>query len=214
MARFSDVAKGHKARKPIPFLMPNGATTTIALVPIFGDDEADIIREAREYAKTRGVPEPKDDDPLYQRGLFIFTILRGCLDPDSPEEAPAPFFDGGVDQMMDRTLGLDRSRLVYLYEAQRAWQNEIAPVPTRDMGSLEFFVEVQRHANTPEGVDLPFESWPPSMRRTFVRTMAVTLTSSHLLRSWSGLLALVETSSSEKPVSDTTASEPQPPPKA
>lgn len=209
MAKFSEVAKGHKARKTIPFLMPNGTTVSIAVVPIFGDDEADVIREAREYAKARGVPEPKEDDPLYQRGLFIHTILRGCLDPDSPVDAPAPFFDGGVDQILDRTHGLDRSRMVYLYEAQRAWQNEIAPVPTKDMGAIEFFVEVHRHANIEEGVDLPFESWPPPMRRTFALTMARTLTNSRLLKSWLGLSSLVETDSSEKGPSDTTAGEPR-----
>jgi len=123
MAKFKDVAEGQLARRAVEFPLPSGRLVTVAVVPLFGESEAEILAAARAYAQAHGVPDPKKGDELYEFGIWVHTVVRGVVDPDSPADAPQPFFDGGVAQILDPRSGLGREWIALLFEAQQAWQD-------------------------------------------------------------------------------------------
>lgn len=205
MAKFSQVAKGATARKRVSFTLMDGTAVECAVIPLLVEADAEILAGARKHAMDRGVADPKDGDPLYEQGIWIHTIVRGCVDPDSPENAPQPFFDGGAQQILHPTLGLDRDRIAFLFEAQQAWQDECSLRPGK-LTAGEFFAELVRHAELPEGAELPFERWRPVLRRSFVRSMAVRLGELLQLRSLLGPDSPATTTGSGKPAPNTTAS--------
>ena len=112
MAKFRDVAEGQLARRAVEFPLPSGRLVTVAVVPLFGESEAEILAAARAYAQAHGVPDPKKGDELYEFGIWVHTVVRGVVDPDSPVDNPQPFFDGGVAQILTPArprTGVDRA---------------------------------------------------------------------------------------------------------
>ena len=85
MAKFRDIALGPLARRAVEFPLPSGRVVKVDVVPLFGESEAAVLKEARAFAQERGIPDPKDGDELYELGRWIAVIVRGVLDPDSPE---------------------------------------------------------------------------------------------------------------------------------
>lgn len=145
MSKLSDIVKGRKARKTVPFpgtIAPaEGAPEVVLdLVVLAGDEEADVFERARAYAKSKGVDAPKSGDPEYDLGIMVHTLLRACLDHDSPVEAPAPFF-ASAEQILEH---LDRERIIYLHTLQQVWQSEISPSGAKALTEdriWEFIVE-------------------------------------------------------------------------
>src|SRR5688572_16220574 len=127
MAKFHDIKKGVLARYPFDLPMPDGTVVRVALRGLFGENEAKVLQGARQYAIARGLPEPMPDDELYEFGKRVHTVLLGVTDVDSPDENPEPFF-GSVAEILDEKTGLDPDRIVLLYEAQRMFQDSIAPM--------------------------------------------------------------------------------------
>lgn len=177
MAKFSDIAKGALARKPVELPLLSGRVVTVAVVIMLGDTEAKVLRDAREFAKEHGLVDPKDGDPLYALGVQVHTIARACLDPDSPEAAPQPFFDGGVKQILDPDHGLDRHRIALLFEQQQAWQHDLAPGP-KNLTAVEYFQALLEIKEAPPEAELPFVRWPREAQAGLVRFMASLLFSS------------------------------------
>lgn len=171
MATFSQIMRGGPVRHPIlPFELIDGTKITgddCAVIPLFGEAEAKVLKGAREFAIEHGLAEPKPGDPLYELGRAIWTCALGVVDgdPKVPESAPVLFFDGGVKQIREK---LDRDRIFYLARQQEAWQSEVAPgtkgVSVEDLQRMLFRIK-----ETPEGVELPLEYWPAAMQRTFIR---------------------------------------------
>ena len=185
MARYADLKKGQAARCPFEFPLPDGTMAQVLLRGIFGENEDKVLVGARAFAIARGIPEPMDGDPLYERGLMLHTVLLGVLDKDSSAAEPVTFFSS-IEEINDPKDGLDKDRLALLYEAQQAWQDSIAPRP-KSMDALEFANQVVAHALAPEDAkELPFEQWRPVLRRSFVRTMARLVYSLQELKSSSG----------------------------
>lgn len=167
MAKFSTIKKGALARYPFEFPMPDGTMVPVALRGLFGDDAARVLQGAREFAIARGLPEPMEDDELYVFGKRVHTILLGITNVDSPDDKPTPFFDGGIGDIL---TGLDDDRIILLYEAQRMFQDSIAPM-TKSMDGMEYSQMVIAMALASEDArELPFERLPPVLRRSFVRT--------------------------------------------
>lgn len=167
MARFSDIKKGTLARYPFDFPMPDGTVVRVALRALFGNDAAQVLQGAREFAIVRGLPEPMEDDELYAFGKRVHTVLLGVTNADSPDEKPTLFFDGGIADILG---GLDDDRVVLLYEAQRMFQDSIAPM-SKSMDAMEYSQMVMATALASEDArELPFERLPPVLRRSFVRT--------------------------------------------
>jgi len=171
MARFKDVARGVLARQRFDLALIDGTSWAVDIVPLIGEHEADVLVGARAFAKARGVEEPKRGDELYELGLWVHTLLAACLDPDEPTK-PVRAFDS-IEQMLDRTTGLDRDRIAFLFEAQQRHQDACS-FRKRGLDIGEFINEVIAHAVKEEDpAELPFEQWAPATRRSFVRTLCV-----------------------------------------
>lgn len=182
MSRFSKLVKGSKARKPFALSLPNAVEDVqIALVPLSGADEVETFAQARAFAKSKGIDDPKQGDPIYERAIWASTLLIACIDPESLEAAPVPFFDS-VEEILG---GLDRDRIALLFEAQQAWQDECSPRPG-SMSAVEFVDMTFACARAAEGADLPFERLRPVTRRSFVHTLALQYVALQLGRSPTG----------------------------
>lgn len=165
MARFADILKGKRARRTVPFpqapSLPGGAPPeaqedlVVDLVVLSAEEEAKALGEAIRFAKKNGDDDPKPNTPLYDLGLMIATLLVSCLDSESPEEKPVPFF-ANSDEIM---ANLDRERIAYLYALQQVWQDELSPARKR-MSEDEMLTFVLEAAGTEDPLSF-FEKLPP-----------------------------------------------------
>ena len=150
MAKFADVCAGIRARKPILLPLPGaqidsatgewvaeeGKTVPLDIRALREDEYQDVLTFAMKWAKKHGLESPEDGDPLYERAKMIQTLALTCIDKDSPKNAPAPFFDGGFEQI--RTSEIMTPEVIgYLYLQQQLWQDEISPLK-KDMTPAEF----------------------------------------------------------------------------
>lgn len=153
MSRFENILKGNKARKTVEFPAPIDAENPeskllVDLVILAGDEEAEALAAAREYAKGKGSEDPKGGDPHYDLGLMVHTLARACLDPDVPGSFVFFFGAGGADKdfkaMAEVILArLDRERIAYLHGLQQVWQTELAPWG-RAAGEAEIFAKLEQ----------------------------------------------------------------------
>lgn len=209
MAKFKDVAEGQLARRAVEFPLPSGRLVTVAVVPLFGESEAEILAAARAYAQAHGVPDPKKGDELYEFGIWVHTVVRGVVDPDSPADAPQPFFDGGVAQILDPRSGLGREWIALLFEAQQAWQDELAPRP-KEMGAVEFLQHIMTIVEAPPRAELPFFRWRRVLQDSFLRTLCKTLFAPHPDKSPLGATSPDTLANSTTSASQSTSSTPKP----
>lgn len=170
MAKFSDIALGPLARRPVEFPLPSGRIVKVDVVPLFGESEASVLKEARAFAQARGIADPKDGDELYELGRWIAVIVRGVIDPESPEDNLKPFFDGGAAQILDERTGLGREWIALLFEAQQAWQDELAPRP-KAMNASEYLTAILATIQAPPRSELPFFKWRRVLQDSFLRTI-------------------------------------------
>lgn len=183
MARFSDVTKGRRARTPAVLPLPGahvdpetgewiGPTAKLAMRALREDEYDDVLANARAFAKKRG-ESAEDGDDLYERGKMLHTLAIACLDADSPEDVPALFFDGGVDQIASSEI-MCPEVIAYLYERQQLWQDEVNPL-LKALQPNEFFAAAVAVAG---GNMAFFVGMRPGMRWSFTRTLASQLLSS------------------------------------
>jgi hypothetical protein len=192
MATFSQLAKGKRARKGIsfPLLAPQAAEgegarereLQVDVIVLSGLEDAEVMAKARAFAKERGVDDPKDGNPIYDLALWAFTLAVACVDPESPETEPRPFFDGGADQIMGSNL-LGRDTIAYLYEHQQQWQDEVSP-RARTIGAEALLAHVVAVAASEDPT--PFFRLAPALRWTLHRSMAALLVTLQTPRSPSG----------------------------
>jgi hypothetical protein len=168
MSKFSQIARGTRALKVIDLPLPDGVTAKCAVRPLLGSEEAAILTAARAYAKDRGVDDPRDGNPIYELGFWVHTLVHGCVDAD---DAAAPFFDGGVEQILG---ALDRDRIALMFEQQQAWQDECSPRVTSMTGD-EYVAHILKIASSAEDADVPFDRWRPALLASFLRTTALQL---------------------------------------
>lgn len=177
MAKWKHIKQGVHARHNFEFPAHDGTPVTVALRGLFGENASRVLQGAREYCIARGLPEPMDGDELYDFGKRVWEVYLGCTDPDTPDDKPELFF-GSITEILDEKDGLDPDRIVLLSEAQRCFQESIAPAP-KNLSVEDFSSMVVMHAVAPEDArELPFERLPPALRRTFVRSMALLLLTS------------------------------------
>jgi len=201
MARYSDIARGTKARHPValplgdgplprPELAEDGTLTfpktddvvVVDVRVLSGAEQGDCMAFGRQYAEGKGVEAPKRGDELYDLGVMAKTIAIACLDHDSTE--PAPFFDGGAEQV----LTLDNDRIAFLYEAICRWMDLCSP-RLRNLSPEEYVAGVALLANEDEegeGTALRFfEQLGPGLQWTYARTLARAQWTSRTLKSGS-----------------------------
>ena len=168
MAKFSAVLKGTLARESVKCTTVHGAEFACDVRAFNGVDDAAVLEQARAFAIEHGVDAPKDGDPLYEQGKWVHTILRACVDPDSPAGAPAAYFDGGAKDILDN---FDRDRMAWLVERQARLQDSVGFGP-RSLTPAECIAAAIQMAGAEEAEELPFERWRPSMQRGYLRFTA------------------------------------------
>ena len=121
MASFSQLAKGTRARRRIALPLGDtkadpamatgwsGEVTALDVRPLSPAKRPTSSSARSRFAKERGLTEPGPEDALYEFGLQLHRIALACIDKDSPEDKPAPFFDGGVEPDSSRAR---RSRAI------------------------------------------------------------------------------------------------------
>lgn len=214
MPKFSDIAQGAQARKPFEFTLPSGTVCKVALALVLGEAEATVLKKARDFAKERGVDDPRNGDPLYELGIWVHTIALGVVDPDSPPEAPLPFFDGGPAQILNERTGLGREWIALLFGAQQGFQDELAP-PPKEMGAVEFFTSVLQIVEAPPRAELPFFRWRRVLQDSFLRMLCGIVVNTPPLKSSPGAASSdgsASSKSSAKPPTPSVNPERRPPP--
>lgn len=165
--KFRNVAKGTRARHIVELKLQGVAEPVpVALHPLLFGEQADVEAGACSFAKSKGCENPKAGDQLYEQGLMLHTVLRGCMDVDSSSSKPEPFFESEKEVLES----LDPERVMLLFHQQRWWQNECSPSP-RDMSAPDFakiFLGIQTAG---EGEELPFDYLPRKTQRTFLVTL-------------------------------------------
>jgi hypothetical protein len=165
MARFSEISRGTLARHVEELPMANGNVERVAVRPLLDCDDDEIETNALAYAKARGAVDPKAGNPLYDRGIALHTLLIACSDPDSPDDAPRPFFDS-VEQIQ---RGLDRDRIAWLIAAQQVWEDKCSPRQL-SMTANEFIAHVMEVAVSED--ERPFLRLRPGLQWILLRTLA------------------------------------------
>lgn len=188
--KFRDVALGTRATKTIPLPLvhePGGPdkapSPLLAIRVLSGEETAEIIDKALDYARRPGKPEPKAGDPLYELGIRVHTLHLACVDPDAPNpESPDARFFSSIDEILGSHL-IGRDVIYYLYEAYEAWQDHCAPQP-REIDGTEFWAKITELAKSND--PLAFERYRPATRWNLARSMAILLLNSLAPKSPSG----------------------------
>jgi hypothetical protein len=183
MAKFSTFKKKIRSQRTLfdlPLLLTlDGEEGTerrsipVALVGLDGEGDTKVLRAARAFAKEGGVENPKPGEPLYERGLWYYTVLHTVMDADVTDK-DEPFF-ASIDEILKHC---DPDRISLLFHAQRAWQAKIAP----DQGTMtdgEYIRHIVELAYAAEEEDrdgemksIPFDSLPFGTQLRFLRRLA------------------------------------------
>jgi hypothetical protein len=190
MGRFRDIARGARARRTVEFPIATGEPVKVAVGVLLDGADEEIDRLSREHAKKLGVEDPKPGNSIYDRAADRFTLLLSCTDPESPDEAPVPFF-ASEEEIRE---GLDRDRIAYLVTAQAVWQDQCSPRQLK-LTTDEFISKVVEVATSPD--DRPFYLMRPGLQWIFMRTLAGQCMNSPELKSLSGLGSGTSSNSSD-----------------
>lgn len=166
--KFSAIAKGMKARKRgVECTTLDGTAFTCDQRVLNAEEEARCLAAACKGARDAG-GEPVETDLNYQLAFAAHVVALGCVDPDSPDDAPVAYFDGGVSQVREN---LDRDRILLLAETHRRFQEQASPTP-HELSTEQFVAMVVACAAAEEGEDLPLDRLPRFTRSSFVRSLA------------------------------------------
>ncbi len=199
MPKFSDVIQGARARKPIKLPLPGaqidsetgqwlGATVDLLVRPLIDEEHTRVLKHALAFARKNGLEEPGEGDPLYERGRMLETLAIACLDTDSTDDLPIPFFDG-IDAKTKEHVGavaqIQRSEIMtpevvsYLFLQQQMFQDEVNPL-LHTMSPGEYMAAAIK---TAQGDMSFFVNSRPGMQWSFVLTTVKQLLSALSLNS-------------------------------
>ncbi len=149
-----------------------------------------VLEGAEEFAKSRGALEAKPGNPIYEYGIALHTVVLAAVDPDSDPKRPEPFFDGGMQQILD-SQDIGQDGVLYLAEIQRRWQAMCGPQATElSVQQLNEAVDVLVGK---DGLSF-FEQCGPALQWSLVRSLAnLSLT-----------LLMLKSSSLSEPAADTS----------
>lgn len=164
--QLSDIAAGTHARHPVEIQI--GETlVTVDVRPLLYEERAEIARRAREYAKSKGYDAPSELDEVYLIGKSAHMVALGCVDHDSPKDAPRPFFGGGADSVLAHPL-ITSDHVAYLCECIEHFEDACSPRPMV-MNQAEFYARLVKIAG---GDQTAFLSQRPALQWSFVRSLA------------------------------------------
>lgn len=170
--KFSAVVRGVTGGEPVE--IPNAKTALGADViararPLSQFEEEEVISSAMADARGGGSESPKLGDPLYDAAVMVHTVAIGYVDPDSKDDAPEPFFDGGAAQVR-KAFGPDE--IAYLYERQQAAQGAASPSIQRATPEQLWEITLAIAAGKRDDGRDPFISLSPALRVSWARISA------------------------------------------
>jgi hypothetical protein len=119
--RFSNVVRGARAVQPISLRLPGGRVLRCGVRPLHPEVEVPLVTaEARRRAGEDG-GGAAPGEPIFEGWLYALTLACACIDLDTPDGTPEPFFDGGPEQIRAH---LDGETIRQLYRTQVAFQAE------------------------------------------------------------------------------------------
>lgn len=177
MGTFAQIATGRRARKPAKLPLPHarfdavrgeweGPTADLAIVAITEAEYAEILGKARKYAQEHGVTAPEPGDDLYERGIMVHTLAAACIDAESPENDPKPFFSSASEIIASEVMTPEI--VAYLYGIQQQHQDEYNPL-VKELSAEEFMAGLIATAGGNPGF---FLSSRPGTQWSFVHTLA------------------------------------------
>lgn len=200
--RFAQFTGGKRQRLTVPLSLDGaydaekgeytGQVIKVDVTPLDMAEELLVLSGARDFAAANGARDGDIEDPVYEKGLKLHTLLHTCVDADSPLDAPVKFFES-VQEIVDQKI-LSPDHIAILHEAQVTHQDNVSPRQL-DMPNAHYVAAVAHLA----GGNLPFFlRLRPGMQWSLVRTMAAQLLDSQALR-------LPFSSSSETTTKDTSS---------
>lgn len=193
MGKFALICKGTRATKVATVALrgdPEPTEIRCLIRPLNGAEEAGVLASAIAFAKSRGADDPKPGHQLYEFGLWVHTVVIGCLDETAPNE---PYFES-AEQVLEH---LDRDRIALLFELQQTWQDECSP-RLHHLSPEAYKQSILEIALQGDDAENPFEKWSPVLRLSWARFTAGLLLNSNEHKSLFG-------SASEKNTTQPTA---------
>lgn len=200
MAKFSTIAKGRRARKTVFLECGLEEPVRVDVRVLLPDEEADVLARARAFVVSKGMTDAQEGHSAFELGRMVNTLHLACIDTDSPEDRPEPFFASANEILTSEIL--HRDNVAALYEQQQMWQDEVAKQPL-EMSADDFEALMGACAGDDP---LPFVLLRPGKRWVFVRFMATLLSASLRHKSESSSPSESSTndeSESEKPQPET-----------
>lgn len=195
MAKLSNIAKGTKAIKAVPFRPANAPllaagqesdehTKPVGVRVLAPGEIREIYECAQASALKGGAPQWLDTHPLCRYHLMVQTLAVACVDADSGERAE-PFFVSVEEIETSPAMGGDN--IAYLYEQHRLWEDECGG-REKHYTPEEMIQIIIREAERPENApDSPFSRLGPSSRLSLEHSICVLCTSLLTVRSVTSL---------------------------
>jgi hypothetical protein len=173
--RFSDIVRGARAVRRVAVHLPGGGVLHCGVRPLHPEvEEPLVVDEASRRASDAG-GEPTPGDAVFDGWLHAVTLARTCVDLDTAEGTPEPFFDGGPDQIRAH---LDGETIRRLYRAQVAFQVECLVLDAGgDLADRLLGVDPEAETLSPQVVAAEF----PAELSFYFGQPAYTLTSAQIM---------------------------------
>lgn len=159
---------------------PDDEPVLVALVVLTGDEDDQALANARTHAVAKGVSDPKPNDPIYDLAFMVETLLLGCVDVSSPENAPVLFFDSAEQIRKNMT----RDQIVHLFAQHEFFQDQTSPRAKRFENEQQYYAWLVGVAESESPSDF-FESIGPALLwssvRTLIRQLALSQTDKSLV---------------------------------
>src|SRR5688572_14057525 len=101
------------------------ATVEVGLRVLTGEETAEVLQKAAEFARERGSTDPKPGDPLYDFGEMVHRVVIAAVDPESDPTKPEKFFASVEELLSSPHVG--RDGIVLLAEQHETWQDLCSP---------------------------------------------------------------------------------------
>jgi hypothetical protein len=183
--KFSNLAKGNRALKPVKFRLGNAPlptspleatdpipedeyTARLALKVLTPEETAGVYEKAGKLAREKGVEQWLDTHPICRLYEMACTLFAACVDVEAGEKCE-PFF-ASVDEIVNSpSLGSDN--IAHLWEQYTIWQDECS-LKVKNFSLEEIIATLYIESEREENAESPLARMRPSMLASFMRTTA------------------------------------------
>lgn len=186
--KLRDVVKGTRAVKPITFRLANAppppplsaeeaaagvsssqdpGLVTVGVRVLTAGEQHIIFARALEDAKSKGVAEWAENNPICRLAQMIRTLELACVDAEKTDEA---FFASAAEIESSPEIGVDN--LVMLFEEHDQWQDECSFQASKHLSFDQMLQVVIEEAERDDNALSPFSRLRPGMRASCTRFLA------------------------------------------